>query len=189
MTMSAENHGDHAEHHVYDDIVEHDNPLPRWWLITLYGTIFFSLGYYFHYHVFKTAPTPADELAAENTAAAKALIAQGKGGNLGPEALLAMAQDQKTIQEGSTTFQQMCASCHGDKAEGKIGPNLTDRYWIHGGKPDSVYKVISKGAPEKGMPAWEPSLGPRKTQVVAAYVLSLKGKNVPGKEPQGQQED
>lgn len=186
--MSAERPGDHAEHHVYDDIVEHDNPLPRWWLITLYGTILFSAVYYFHFHVFKTAALPADELAAENTEAAKALIAQGKGAALGPEALLAMAQDDKTVQEGSATFKQMCASCHGDQGEGKIGPNLTDRHWIHGGKADSVYKVISRGVADKGMPAWEPSLGPRKTQVVAAYVLSLKGKNVPGKEPQGQAE-
>jgi cytochrome c oxidase cbb3-type subunit 3 len=186
--MSADPSEHQGEHHVYDDIVEHDNPLPLWWLITLYGAILFSAGYYFHFHVFKTAMMPADELAAENTEAAKALLAQGKGAELGPDALLAMAQDEKTVKEGQTTFQQMCASCHGDQGEGKIGPNLTDKHWIHGGKPESVYKTVSKGAPEKGMPAWESSLGPRKTQVVTAYVLSLKGKNVAGKAPQGQEE-
>lgn len=179
---------EHAEHHVYDDIVEHDNPLPRWWLITLYGTILFSVVYYFHFQVFKTAQMPEDELAAENTAAAKMLLAQGKGADLGPEALVAMSQDDKAVKEGAATFQQMCASCHGDKAEGKIGPNLTDRHWIYGGKPEAIFKTISKGAPDKGMPAWESSLGPHKTQVVAAYVISLKGKNLPGKAPQGQEE-
>lgn len=179
---------EHGERHVYDDIVEEDNPLPLWWLFTLYGMIVFSVIYYFHFHVFKTAQTPEEELAAENAAVAKVLEAQGKGAAVGPEALEAMAKDDKAVQEGAASFQQVCAACHGDKGEGKIGPNLTDRSWLHGGKAEDIFKTISKGIPEKGMPAWGASLGPRKTQLVTAYVLSIKGKNVPGKEAQGQEE-
>lgn len=177
------------EHHVYDDIVEHDNPLPLWWLVTFYGAILFGGFYFFHYHVFKTGPSPADELAIEQAEDLKLKMAQGKATPLGPEALLALAHDEKSVQEGATTYTQLCAACHGDKAEGKIGPNLTDKFWLHGSKPDAIYKTISTGVPEKGMPAWEGTLGPRKTQLVAAYVLSIRNKNLPGKEPQGQEEN
>jgi hypothetical protein len=38
------------------------------------------------------------------------------------------------------------------------------------------------------MPGWEAQLGPTKTSRVAAYVLSLKNTNVPGKERQGEEE-
>ena len=179
-------HGHDPNVHVYDDIVEMDNPLPRWWLLTFFGTIVFSAVYFYHFEVFKTGPSPDQELAAEQLAEAKARLASGKVDAASPEALLAMAHDDTAIREGAATFQQLCASCHGDLAEGKIGPNLTDAYWLHGSKPEAIYSTISKGFPDKGMPAWESSLGPRKTQVVAAFVLSLKGKNVPGKAPQGE---
>ena len=41
------------------------------------------------------------------------------------------------------------------------------------------------GVPDKGMAAWSGQLGPRRVQTVVAHVLTLKGKNVPGKAPEG----
>lgn len=170
--------------HVYDDIQEMDNPLPRWWLLTFFGTIVFAAGYFYYYETFKVGLTPDDELAAD-----MARIQKNKGGPVAtPEQLLAMSTDPKALQDGGATFQQLCAACHGDQGEGKIGPNLTDRYWLHGGSPDRILQTVSIGVTDKGMPAWATSLGPRKTQLVTAYVLSLRGKNLPGKAPQGQEE-
>ena len=48
----------------------------------------------------------------------------------------------------------------------------------------SLHETI-KHLADKGMPAWEPSLGHRKTEQVAAFVLSLRGSNVAGKASQG----
>lgn len=176
--------------HVYDDIVEMDNPLPRWWLITFIGAVVFSVGYFYYFHTFGTGQTPEDELAAEIEAEHQRKVAMGKAeAGVDPELLASMSHDSRAVAEGAATFASMCTPCHGAAAEGKIGPNLTDAFWIYGGKPEAVYKTISEGVAAKGMPAWGSSLGTRKTQTVTAYVLSLKGTNAPGgKAPQGEEE-
>ena len=35
--------------HEYDGIVEHDNPLPTWWLWTFFLAIIFAFLYFIHY--------------------------------------------------------------------------------------------------------------------------------------------
>jgi cytochrome c oxidase cbb3-type subunit III len=47
-----------------------------------------------------------------------------------------------------------------------------DGVWIQGGDPMAIYRVIDAGILDKGMPAWGPVLGSRKTAEVTAYVLS-----------------
>ena len=48
-----------------------------------------------------------------------------------------------------------------------------------------IHTSISKGFPDKGMTPFENLLGPRRVRVLTGYVLSLKGKNVKGKAPEG----
>ena len=48
-----------------------------------------------------------------------------------------------------------------------------------------IAKSVTDGFADKGMPPWGPVLGPDKVRKVSAFVLTLKGKNLPGKEPQG----
>jgi cytochrome c oxidase cbb3-type subunit III len=99
--------------------------------------------------------------------------------------LVSMAADPKELADGKQLFVTVCASCHGAEGQGMVGPNLTDEAWIHGGSPLEIHTSISKGYPEKGMVAFEGLLGPRKVRSATAFVLSLKGKNVPGKAPEG----
>jgi cytochrome c oxidase cbb3-type subunit 3 len=181
---------EHGQVHVYDDIEEHDNPLPLWWLVTFGGTVIFALGYFYYFQVFRSAMTPLDELDAEIAADHARKVASGKADDkVPPEVLVAMSHDSRAVEEGAATFASTCAACHGAAGEGKIGPNLTDTSWLHGGKPENIYKTIAEGVAPKGMPAWAPTLGARKTQQVTAYVLSIKGKNVAGgKPPQGEVE-
>src|SRR5690606_1318027 len=76
--------------------------------------------------------------------------------------------------------------CHGKKAEGLIGPNLTDDYWLNGdGSLLSIYRVINEGVPAKGMPAWNRQLLPVEVSKLAAFVGTLRGTNVSG--PKGQE--
>jgi cytochrome c oxidase cbb3-type subunit 3 len=167
--------------HEYDGIEEADNNLPTWWLWTFFGAIAFSLAYWFYYHGMEMAPVPSVAYLEEKAAAAAAA-----GLDLNDEQVSALVADANLRRDGQQAFKSNCAVCHGDNAEGKIGPNLTDPFWIHGGAPSAVFAVIRNGVPAKGMPQWGTVLGVRGTQAVAAYVLSLRDTNVPGgKEPQG----
>lgn len=175
-----------GEEHEYDGIIERDNPLPLWWLATFIGAVIFAFGYFYHYEKFRSGPSTTEEFQAEMAARSQK---KGAGaGAVSAEALVAMSKDAAAVAEGKTTFMQMCASCHGDKGEGKIGPNLTDSSWIHGGKPEAIYKTVSTGVLDKGMPAWEPTIGATKTQRVTAYIVSIRNTNVPGKAAQGTEE-
>jgi cytochrome c oxidase cbb3-type subunit III len=106
-----------------------------------------------------------------------------------PELLVAMAQNDAILAAGRATYAATCASCHAANGGGQVGPNLTDPYWVHGGGPEQILRSIREGWADKGMPAWGPQLGEEKVREVTAYVISLRGTNVPGgKSPQGDPE-
>jgi cytochrome c oxidase cbb3-type subunit 3 len=168
---------------VYDGIEEEDNHLPNWWLATLFGAIVFTFGYWLVFHTTKSMPNPGEEYAAEVAALKKSRI---DANPMSDEAIADLAKDATRVEEGRQVFASTCASCHGQNAEGLVGPNLTDKFWIHGNKPTEIVKAVTDGFADKGMPPWGPVLGPDKVRKVAAYVLTLKGKDVPGKAPQGE---
>jgi cytochrome c oxidase cbb3-type subunit III len=166
--------------HEYDGIEEADNELPMWWIAIFVGTIFFGAAYWLVYQSFHAAPSPAEELAAAEAQARK------RAGVIGDEDLIAASKDQAAVAAGKAAFTTNCVACHGDKGEGKIGPNLTDVFWIHGGAPKDIMATIKDGIPAKGMPTWGPVLGAGTVKNVVAYLLTLRNTNVAGKEPQGE---
>lgn len=168
--------------HVYDDIEEEDNHLPNWWLATLFGAIVFAFGYWFVYEVTHAAPSP---LVAFNLETAELAKKRAEAGPVTDEALLVLAKDDKTVAEGKQLFVSTCAPCHGAQGQGLVGPNLTDKFWLHGGKPVDIHKSITNGYPDKGMRPWGQVLGANRVRTVAAFVLSIRGQNLPGRPPQG----
>jgi cytochrome c oxidase cbb3-type subunit III len=166
--------------HVYDGIVEEDNELPRWWLTTFWGGIVFAVLYWLVYHVFPIASLPLDAYGEEMARRA------GSGGEVTSELLEAMVAVPTEVEGGRALYETHCAVCHGQSGEGLIGPNLTDDAWLHGGDAMDVFKSIRDGIPSAGMPNWGPPLGEANTRKVTTFVLSLRGKNLPGKEPQGE---
>jgi cytochrome c oxidase cbb3-type subunit 3 len=189
--------------HEYDGIEEYDNRLPNWWLYTLFGSIAFAALYWIDYHVLELGQLPRAEYQQEIVASeARAAEQQkesaieaaggplpGAGTPVGPisaEALLALSADPREVRQGHDLFVMYCAPCHGPDGGGKIGPNLTDNAWIHGGAPDKIFTQIMNGSPTKGMVAWGPQVGPERVKALTAFVLSIKNTNVPGgKPPQG----
>ncbi|MFO0594417.1 MAG: cbb3-type cytochrome c oxidase N-terminal domain-containing protein [Myxococcaceae bacterium] len=168
--------------HTYDDIQEEDNHLPNWWLFILYATIVFGFGYWLVFHTTKSMPNPVAEYRTDVDALKKSRI---DANPMSDEALAALSQDPAQVEEGKKVFASTCASCHAAEGQGLVGPNLTDKFWIHGNKPTDIAKSVTEGYADKGMPPWGPVLGPDKVRKVAAFVLTLKNKNVAGKEPQG----
>ena len=175
------------EDHVYDGIVEHDNKLPLWWQLTLYGAVVFALVYWFGRRM--DAIQSPEQAYQQDVAAERALAAERARarGTVDDAMLATLGRDPATVSQGNEVFTSNCAPCHKPDGGGNIGPNLTDAYWIHGGKPLEIYNDVADGVPAKGMPTWGPILGEQKLEAVVAYVLSIENTNVPGgKAPQGE---
>jgi cytochrome c oxidase cbb3-type subunit 3 len=85
------------------------------------------------------------------------------------------------------TFAQNCSGCHGDKAQGTVGPNLTDKYWLHGGGSKNIAKTIKEGISGKGMISWDAVLSASEIQQMSEYVVGLQGTDPPkAKKPEGE---
>lgn len=173
--------------HDYDGIKEQDNPLPGWWLATFYITIAFSVVYYGYYEL-GGGPTVAQELEQELAAEDLARRLAPKPSGPDEDALKAIVADAAAGKRGKAVYSLRCASCHGTEGQGLIGPNLTDRHWIHGGDVGAVYKTIDQGVLDKGMPGWGAVLKAEELSDVLAYVWSIRGTNAAGgKAPQGEE--
>ena len=182
--MSNDSNVNEPSLHEYDGIRENDNPLPMWWLWTFFGTIIFGFIYYLHFGL-HIGPNLDEELNADMAEIQS--LQKNAPTSFDEKKMAAMIADTAALERGKQQFAAKCVSCHGDKGQGIIGPNLTDNFWIHGdGKPEAIYGVVAKGVLEKGMPAWEAMLKPDELIEVVGYVVSLKGSNPPGaKEAQG----
>ena len=176
--------------YVADGIQELDNNLPSWWVGLFAFTVIFAALYLLYMHVIG-GPTINQEYeqSLARAAAAPKPTSSGGGGDE-PTDLNAMIGNATSIEKGKETYAANCAPCHGKAGEGLIGPNLTDKFWLHGGKPEQVYHTIMTGVTEKGMPAWGTIVGEQKARQLTAYIKSLKDSNPPNaKAPQGTAEE
>jgi cytochrome c oxidase cbb3-type subunit 3 len=176
--------------HEYDGIQELDNPTPSWFMYLFYSTIVFAVAYLLIYHVFGVGQL---QYAEYRTEVAQADVAKkeflSKAANRVDESTVKLVKDPAVIASGQAIFKQTCSPCHGEHAQGVVGPNLTDDFWLHGGKINDIFKTIKYGAPAKGMPTWEKQLSAKQIADVANYVKSLHGTNPANpKEPQGTKE-
>jgi cytochrome c oxidase cbb3-type subunit 3 len=173
--------------HEFDGIHELDNRIPPWFTTLFVATVLFGGAYLLDYHVFLTSKLSGDEYKEEMvTAELHRRIIMATEGQI-DESQLAALRDLAALKRGEENFRKYCVSCHGERAQGVVGPNLTDDYWIHGGGVKNVFATIKQGVPAKGMISWGLVFTPKQIQELASYVLSLRGTNPPGaKKPEGQ---
>jgi cytochrome c oxidase cbb3-type subunit 3 len=184
----SEKKQDEIREHQFDGIQEYDNRLPRWWIGSFIITILVGLYLWGARYNFGWDPT-LKEGYEKDMADLKAL--QDAKGSAGPtdEEVLAWVKDPHELAEGKRIFSINCIACHGAYGQGVIGPNLTDDYWLHGGKPSQIAHTIQTGVPEKGMPTWKGVLSPSDIRHAAAYVVSIHGSHPANpKAPQGVKE-
>lgn len=86
-------------------------------------------------------------------------------------------KNPESINFGQANYKANCSPCHGSSGEGMIAPNLTDDYWLHGGKDNNIVKTIVNGVPDKGMMAWKFKFTPNEIGQIVAYLKSIKGNN------------
>ncbi len=169
-------------HHDVDGIREYDNPLPGWLMAILWGALVFSILYIGYYALaFGPASMEAEYRAAAVEDRARLQAYYDANPMVPPSSaeLLGGAGDEAILAVGRERFAKTCASCHGDVAQGLIGPNLTDEFWLHGGTVSQVFTTLVKGVPAKGMPPWGRAIAPEELSALVSYVRSLQGSAPP----------
>ncbi len=183
--------------HEWDGIKELNNPLPRWWLWTLYATIVWAIGYVIVYPALPGLSTTSKGLwgwSSRGDLRAEMVVAdQGrqhmidKISAMDIQAILADKQVRTfAIAAGSSVYKVNCVQCHGSGAQGGIGyPNLNDDSWIWGGTPEQIQLTLAHGirAPDdpdtrnNQMPAFgkDGILNPEQINQVANHVYQLGG--------------
>lgn len=169
--------------HVFDGIQEYDQKLPNWWLFTFYITIAWFVIYWLAYYQFNIGHT--DEKRVEDAVAGIEGERLRQFATIDDRKLWEMSRDPKVVEAGRASFmtQGRCITCHGADLMAKashpenaalVGQPLADKEWLYGGNPTDVLKIVRKGSPDltKGMPPWEPLLGPRGCVEVVAFIMS-----------------
>lgn len=187
--------------HEWDGIEELNNPLPRWWLITLYLSIVFAIGYVVVYPAipllskgteglwgWTSRGQLAQEMNAEKAARAKTVAALA---STPIEQLPAQPELMRAaIAGGRAAFRVNCVQCHGAGAAGTTGyPNLNDDDWLWGGNLQELETTLINGIRHPGNAATRQSLMPSfgkdgiltAAQIgdVASHVRTLSGKEKP----------
>jgi cytochrome c oxidase cbb3-type subunit 3 len=171
---------DNTTGHVWDvDLVEMNNPLPRWWMYLFVITVVFSAIYLALYPGLGKFPgtlgwssvgqyKAEQQRAQENMAQ---IFARFKG-----KTAEELAKDSVAMGIGERLFGNNCAQCHGSDARGSKGfPNLTDGDWLYGGSLQTIAETITKGRMGV-MPPMAAAVGTAEdVRNVANYVLSLSG--------------
>ena len=172
---------DNTTGHVWDvDLVELNNPLPRWWMWLFVITVVFAVAYLVFYpglgsHAgsFKWSSTGQWEAEQQKAHAAMAPVYAKFNAMKADE----LAKDAQAMGIGERIFANNCAPCHGADARGSKGfPNLTDADWLGGPPgPDYIAQTVTKGRTGV-MPPMAAAVGtPEDVRNVANYVLSLSG--------------
>jgi cytochrome c oxidase cbb3-type subunit 3 len=172
--------------HDFDGIRELNNRVPPWFNLLFYGSILFAAVYLIDYHVLGSGNIMADEYNAEVTIANEKREELIRTGAFINENNVTFLSDGADLDKGKQLFSVNCLPCHGPDGGGTVGPNLTDKYWIHGGGIKNVFTIIKNGVPAKGMISWQNMMTPKQMQQVGSYILTLQGTNPPtGKPPEG----
>ena len=85
------------------------------------------------------------------------------------------AQDQPQATgpaaDAATLFQRNCSGCHGPNREGTgLGPPLSPSSYRYGGTRGDIERIIRRGIPSQGMPAFGQALGEAEISALADFL-------------------
>lgn len=86
-----------------------------------------------------------------------------------------MMGDSRMMAIAQGTFIGNCAPCHAKDGGGINGVNLTDEQYKNVKQVTDIFGVITAGAANGAMPAWQNTISQNERVILAAYVASLRG--------------
>jgi mono/diheme cytochrome c family protein len=83
-----------------------------------------------------------------------------------------LESDPEAVAAGANLFDQHCAECHGEMAEGsrKAPSLLADK--VQQATPGTLFWILTNGVVRRGMPVWSKLPEPQRWQIVS-YLKSL----------------
>src|SRR5437899_579145 len=144
--------------HGWDGIKELNTPLPRWWVISFYLTIIWSIGYWIVYPAWPLISSHTTGLLGYSTRASLAVelanLEALRGEKMAALAAAPLADIEKdpallalARAKGRTVFGDNCGPWNGSGGAGaKSFPNLNDDDWLWGGTLDQIMQTIQFGA-------------------------------------------
>jgi cytochrome c oxidase cbb3-type subunit 3 len=169
---------DNSTGHVFDeDLIELNNPLPRWWMVLFILTVLFAFAYVFAFPGLGSWPGRLGWTSSGEHDADRALASAQMAKVFSAYAHLpaeALSRDERAMAIGQRLFINNCAPCHGSDARGSKGfPDLTDQDWLYGGTPEKIEESITLGRTGVMPPMAAALGGAQDVHNVANYVLSL----------------
>lgn len=83
-----------------------------------------------------------------------------------------LENDPEAVAAGANLFDQHCAECHGEMAEGgRKGPSLRADEVVQA-TPGTLFWILTNGVVRRGMPVWSKLPEPQRWQIVS-YLKSL----------------
>lgn len=143
--------------HEWDGIEELDTPMPRWWLLTLYATIVWAIGYVILYPAIPMLNSASEGLLGWSSRGDYAIEVAERQKELEPIRAALVSRDinamgsdpqllQQAIEGGRSAFKVHCVQCHGSGAAGSKGyPNLNDDDWLWGGDLETIEYTLIHG--------------------------------------------
>ena len=158
--------------HEFDGIREADNPAPMWFTLLFWGTVIWAGGYFLHYNY---GPGKVGVAAWQQAdVAVQEVKAKHATGPLSEEQLRGLSTNPERIASGKQLYASAgCITCHGPETLGAVGPNLRDRFWIHGSTMVEIATVIAKGAANNTMPAQEKLLAGDDITNLTIFLVSV----------------
>jgi len=177
--------GENNTGHIWDDnLRELNNPAPSWWMIGLWASILWVIGYSI---LFPTWPTLSSNTKgilgwsqikeySEGVAQVKAVRSEFEEqiAEMAPEQIIAdPGLAQYTLASAKVLFGDNCAACHGSGGQGNPGfPVLADDDWLYGGTLAKIGESIHMG--RKGaMIAHKDILSAAEIDALANWVVEL----------------
>ena len=89
-----------------------------------------------------------------------------------------LAKDPTAIEAGRGIFRIYCAPCHGLKADGGRGPDLTLGVFAAGETDQDLYRVIMNGVAGSEMPGYSENMGADNSWRLVSYIRSLARREI-----------